>query len=140
MKRYLPTPPPQATHEAAQFWEWCRKRELRFQRCVSCHRARHPPAPFCPYCRSGASDWVAPGVDARLFSFTVVHHAVSERLRPYVPYNIAIVEFADLGVRLVSNVIDLPPERLAIGMSLKQVWQDSEDGAPLPLFTGGNPK
>lgn len=140
MTRYLPTPPPQASHEAAVFWDWCRRRELRFQSCAACGRARHPPMPFCPHCQSGASDWVPAGNDARLFSFTVVHHAVSEKLRPYVPYNIAVVEFARLGVRLISNIVDLPPERLVLGMALQPIWQDGEDGTPLPLFRGGNPQ
>jgi uncharacterized OB-fold protein len=139
MTRYLPTPSPVATHEAAQFWDWCRKRELRFQRCTDCGRARHPPMPFCPHCQSAASHWVPAGSDARLFSYTVVHHAVSEKLRPYVPYNIAVVEFVGIGVRLISNVIDRLPEQLAIGMSLSLVWQDSGDGTPLPLFKGGDP-
>lgn len=137
MTRYLPTPSPEATHDAAVFWDWCRKRELRFQRCGACGRYRHPPVPFCPHCQSGAVEWLSASGDVRLFSYTVVHHAVSEKLRAYVPYNIAIVEFLDLGVRLVSNVIDLPADRLRIGMKLCLVWQESDDGTLLPLFKGG---
>lgn len=139
MARYLPTPSPVAAHDAAVFWSWCRKRELRFQKCGACGRFRHPPMPFCPHCRSDDAQWVPADGNARLFSYTVVHHAVSERLRPYVPYNIAIVEFPRLGVRLVSNVIDLPADRLKIGMALRLVWQESEDGTPLPLFKEETP-
>jgi len=137
MSRYLPTPAPLATHDAAEFWSWCRRRELRFQKCGACGRHRHPPAPFCPRCQSDRIEWVPAAGDAHLFSYTVVHHAVSAALRPYVPYNIAIVEYAALGVRLVSNVIDLAPADLRIGMKLRLVWQDGEDGTPLPLFEGG---
>lgn len=139
MTRYLPTPSPVAAHDAAVFWSWCRKRELRFQKCGACGRFRHPPMPFCPHCRSDDAQWVPADGNARLFSYTVVHHAVSERLRPYVPYNIAIVEFPRLGVRLVSNVIDLPADRLKIGMALRLVWQESEDGTSLPLFKEETP-
>lgn len=136
MTRYLPTPPPNPPLEAVPFWEWCKKRELRFQQCANCGRCRHHPAPYCRFCLSPECVWVPAPDEAELFSYTVVHNAVSEELRPFVPYNIAIVAFPSLNVRLISNVIDLAPEELRIGMPLRLTWQECSDGTPLPLFLG----
>ena len=80
--------------DAVPFWDWCRKRELRF------------------------------------------HNAVTEALKSYVPYNIAVVGFPSLQVRLISNIIDMPPSSLRIGMPLRLTWQECDDGTPLPLFLG----
>tara|TARA_R110002096_G_scaffold82291_6_gene191522 strand:+ start:12535 stop:12915 length:381 start_codon:yes stop_codon:yes gene_type:complete len=122
--------------DAVPFWDWCRKRELRFQQCGSCGRHRHPPSPFCRFCGSDKVEWDPAPNEAELFSYTVVHNAVTEELKPYVPYNIAVVGFPSLQVRLISNIIDLPPSELRIGMPLRLTWQECDDSTPLPLFLG----
>jgi uncharacterized OB-fold protein len=72
-----------------------------------------------------------------IFSYTIVHHPVSQIVRESVPYNIAIVEFAGVdGVRLVTNVVDLPPEDIRIGMEVRLTWEVADNGIPLPRFTG----
>lgn len=134
---YLPdaVPVPEPTIDDRPFWQFCRARELRFQRCVDCGRFRHPPAPACPDCRSTESVWAAAAAQAELFSFTVVHHAAHEAVAASVPYNVAIVLFRDCGgVRLVSNVVDCPPHALRIGMPLSLVWETARDGQLLPRF------
>ncbi|WP_340151340.1 OB-fold domain-containing protein [uncultured Sneathiella sp.] len=136
MSRYLPTPSPNPPMDAVPFWDWCRKRELRFQQCGSCGRHRHPPSPFCRFCGSDKVEWDPAPNEAELFSYTVVHNAVTEELKPYVPYNIAVVGFPSLQVRLISNIIDLPPSELRIGMPLRLTWQECDDSTPLPLFLG----
>src|SRR2546426_558308 len=35
-----------------EFYDWCHKRELRFQRCQKCGAWRHPPRPMCASCHS----------------------------------------------------------------------------------------
>jgi hypothetical protein len=122
--------------EHGPFHEACTRHELRMQRCGSCMSWRHPPAPACPRCGSTTSQWDLVTGAARLFSYTVVHHASSLQLKLQVPYNIAIVEFQGMAdARLISNVIDALPGQLHIGMSLWLVWQDNAQGRPLPLFS-----
>jgi uncharacterized protein len=136
---YLSTPGPRPTLDDKAFWDWCRRRELRFQRCASCHAFRHPPVPACPRCRSVVCEWIqAPGL-AHLFSYTIVHHPVSDLIRERVPYNIAIVQFAGIeGVRLVSNIVDLAPENIRIGMELRLLWEVADNGIPLPRFAASS--
>jgi uncharacterized protein len=133
---YLSTPGPKPMHDDKPFWDWCRRRELRFQRCGNCHAFRHPPVPACPRCRSFVCEWVRAPDPGRLFSYTVVYHPVSDSIRERVPYNIVVVQFAGIdGVRLVSNVVDLAPEKIRIGMELWLVWEVADNGVPLPRFT-----
>src|SRR5437762_1098164 len=51
-----------------------------------------------------------------------------------VPYNVALVELPDAGgVRLVSNVIDVQPGELHVGLAVEVVFEDLED-VTLPRF------
>lgn len=138
MTSYLPDLGPITAPQLSEhfsFWEYCAKRELRFQCCSTCGRYRHPPAPVCPHCASPAVTWELAPPRAELFSYTVVHHASSPVLRGHVPYNIAIVAFPDLvDIRIVSNVLDAAPQDLRIGMPLQLVWQEQAPGRVLPLF------
>ena len=117
------------------FWAYCAQGELRFQRCADCHAFRHPPSPLCSGCHSSHSLWELASDDAELFSYTVVHHAAHPALKTVVPYNVAIVAFPSIGyVRIVSNVIDVAPAELVIGMPLVLTWQAVSDNRQLPRF------
>lgn len=134
---YLPADGPVPSIDDAPFWESCRRRELRFQSCGDCGRFRHPPVPACARCQSQDVSWGLASEDARVFSYTIVHHPVSEAMRAHVPYNIVIVEFpARDEVKLISNVVDLPPGEIRLGMPLSVVWEEAANGTPLPRFKG----
>ena len=77
------------------FWEFCARRELRFQRCGGCGCFRQPPRPGCPFCGEAAAEWVRVAGRGRVFSYTIVHHAAVPQLRDAVPYNVVTVEFDD---------------------------------------------
>lgn len=138
MPNYLPDLGPIVAPQLPEhltFWEYCAKRELRFQCCNECAQWRHPPAPNCPHCGSVGVTWKTAPTRAELFSYTVIYHASTPVLREHVPYNIAIVSFPDLGdIRIVSNVLDTAPKDLRIGMPLKLVWQEQAPGRVVPLF------
>lgn len=117
------------------FWDYCKQRELRFQRCASCGRFRHPPGPVCSACRSFESEWVLAPDHGVVFSFTIVHHPAHPAVAGKIPYNVVIVDFPDIGhTRLISNLIDANPEEVHIGMPVALVWEDSSTGIPLPRF------
>jgi uncharacterized OB-fold protein len=79
--------------------------------------------------------WKIAPTRAELFSYTVVHHASSPLLCEHVPHNIAIVSFPDLGdIRIVSNLLDIAPKDLQIGMPPKLVWQEQAPERVVPLF------
>ena len=118
-----------------EFWEHCRRRELRLQRCADCGAFRHPPLGGCPHCASAAVEWVAVEGPARVFSYTNVHHAAIPQLAEEVPYNVVVVEFDDApGARLISNVLGTPLEDVRIGMELELCWDEVAPELVLPRF------
>jgi hypothetical protein len=118
-----------------EFWDFCARRELRFQRCGGCGRFRHPPRPGCPHCAATGVDWVRSAGCGRVFTFTVVHHAAFPSLAAAIPYNVATVVLDDVpGVRVVTNVLDVAPGALAIDLPVVLAWDEPEPGVVLPRF------
>jgi uncharacterized OB-fold protein len=121
--------------DTAPFWEACRRRELRFQRCRACTRFRHPPLPGCPHCGETADEWVTVAGRGCVFSYTIVHHPAVPALRDAVPYTVVVVELDDVpGARLVSNLLEVRPEDVRVGMAVELVWDEPAPGVVLPRF------
>jgi len=134
---YIPhdIPGPAPTVADRTFWDYCQQHELRFQRCSAGHRFRHPPTPACPACRSFESDCIQAPDTGVVFSFTIVHHPAHPSMKTVVPYNVAIVDFPECDhARLVSNVIDVAPEDVHIGMQVALVWETAGNDTLLPRF------
>ena len=52
---------------------------------------------------------------------------------PYVP---CLITLPDAGnIRLISNIVDVPVNRIAIDASVKVVWASMPDGSVVPRFT-----
>lgn len=131
--------PPDLAQEPAMdekaFWVHCTSRRLMFQRCGECGLHRHPPIPICPACRSNSIAWTEAPAEGEVFSYTIVHHPSHPAMAACVPYNVAIIVFPQLdNVRLISNVVDAPPEQMAVGMKVKLHWEGPVDGTWLPRF------
>lgn len=127
---------PDPTAEDEGFWEATRRHELRIQRCMDCDRLRFPPRSLCPYCYSRAYEWhLLPGTGV-LFSYTFVHHIVEDAFKARGPYNVAVVELDGTeGIRIVTNVVDLSEDQMAIGMAVEVAWEDHDDEeVTLPRF------
>ena len=134
---YLPESTPMGVPgpDEAPYWAACQKRELRIQRCAACGLHRHPPAPFCPVCRSERCEWHQVPGTGTVFTYTIIHQAAHPALKPALPYNVAVVLLDEADdVRLVSNVVDAAPERIAIGMRVMVVWEAAGGGQLVPRF------
>jgi hypothetical protein len=121
-------------HDDAPWWEALRRHELVIQRCAACGTWRHPPVPICSACHATTHRWERVSGRGRVFSYTIAHHAVHPALVERVPYNIALVELPDAGgVRLVSNLVDVPGEEVAIGLEVEVVFEEQGE-VTLPRF------
>jgi hypothetical protein len=90
--------------------------------------------PRCPRCRSDAIAWAqVPGTGV-VYTYTIVRHPVHPALVDAVPYTVVVVllDGAD-DVRLVSNLVDVAPDDVVIGMPVALVWDETPHG-PQPRF------
>jgi uncharacterized OB-fold protein len=117
---------------ARQFYDWCGRGELRFQRCSACGAWRHVPREMCARCGSFDWSWGASAGKGRVFTWTVVARPMHPAFQHDVPYAVVVVEM-DEGVRLASTVVDCTPGELEIDMPVEVVF-DTVDGVTLPRF------
>jgi hypothetical protein len=123
-------PRPAITRDNSFFWAGVQAEKLLIQRCV-CERFRHPPGPMCPICHS--FDWTAIEADGngRIYSFVVAHHP------PVPPFDypnvIVLIELVE-GVRIVSNLVDVDPPQVAVGMPVRATFPEVEAGRRLLQF------
>ena len=129
----FPRPVPALEPYSEAYWRACRAGRLEFTRCAVCEWFIHPSRPICPRCRGRSLAVVAVSGRARLYSYTVNHQAWFPG-QP-VPYVIGLVELVEqAGLRLTTNIVGCPPERLEIGMDLRVVFETVNDDIALPLF------
>ena len=126
-----PRPRPALNRDNAFWFEAARERRLVIQRCADCGTLRHPPGPMCPQCRSLAWGTVDASGEATLYSWVLAHHPRHPAFD--YPLVIALVELAE-GTRLTTNLVDVDPEALEIGMPLELTWLEADEELTLPVF------
>lgn len=114
------------------FWLAALRGELLCQRCDRCLKYFFPPEMLCTHCSSGEWTWQRTEGRGSLYSFTIVHRTVVPGLG--APFVLAIVEVEE-GFYMLTNIVDTPPERLAIGMPVSLTFRPAEGGRKLPVFT-----
>jgi uncharacterized OB-fold protein len=68
-----------------------------------------------------------------VWSFCVFHKVYFEGFAAEAPYAVVLVEL-DEGVRVYSNLIDMPLEAIRIGMRVHAVFDRVTDAVTLPKF------
>jgi len=127
-------PRPVVNRDNAGFWEGVQRHQLLIQRCTDCGTLRHPWLPGCNAC--GGPDWdtVEASGEGTVYSYVVMHHPPFPAFDP--PYAVGLIELAE-GVRIVSNVVGVPYDKVRIGLPVRLEFQryDDEDGPlVLPVF------
>jgi uncharacterized OB-fold protein len=123
---------PKLTKQNEHFWQGGADGRLHLLRCRDCGRYVHPPSPRCPGCLGKNVEPEAVSGLATVATFTLNH-------QPWVPapdhpYCIAIVEIdEDPSVRFTTNIVNCPPEDVAIGMPVRVVFEQHDD-VYIPLF------
>lgn len=132
-KTDISAPVPRMEGLAKQFYDWCSKGELRFQQCSACGALRYVPRDLCASCGSLESEWVRSKGSGRVFTYTIAVRAMHPAFASEVPYAVAIVEL-DEGLRMLSRVVDCPPDELRIGMLVYVDFQTVSETVTLPVF------
>ncbi|OBK63250.1 acyl dehydratase [Mycobacterium colombiense] len=114
------------------FWQAAKQRRLSVPQCGDCATFRMPPTAYCPNCQSQAVNWMDLTGQATVYSFAVVHGFPG---MPDLTLVAAILDLPDApGARLVSNIVDVVPADVTIGMSVRVDFSPIADGWLLPIF------
>lgn len=114
------------------FWLAAKENRLVAQQCAKCGHFRMPPTPFCPECQSTEYNWPELSGRGTVYSFAVVHGFPG---LPEVLLVSAVISLEGAGdARLVTNVIDVDPEKVHIGMDVTVDYVDIADNWRLPVF------
>jgi uncharacterized OB-fold protein len=134
-ERFFPDGMPQPMADAIHlpWWEAAAEHRLVVQRCAQCGRTRLPPAPLCASCRSPESRWQEVPGRGEVFTYTIVHRPIAASQK--LPFVIAVIALEDSGgLRMISNLVDVAPEDVAIGMPVEVVWEDMSEDLAVPRF------
>lgn len=128
-ERYYPVEYP----EEAPYWEGLRRGELRLQVCDHGHGAWFPIGPVCPVCLSEDYTWTTMSGHGYVSTYVVFHKAWAPWLEDRVPYAVAQVQL-DEGPRLTTNILDLAPEKVRIGLQVSALYENIGNGQVLLQF------
>nr|WP_230396374.1 OB-fold domain-containing protein [Streptomyces blattellae] len=138
-----PRPRPVINRDNAGFWEGVDRHRLLIQRCTGCSTLRFPWLPGCNAC--GGLDWdtAEASGEGTVYSYVVVHHppfpafAESAHAADVAgPYAVGLIELAE-GVRMISNVVGVPYDKVRIGLPVRLEFRRHEDPGGsfvLPVF------
>jgi uncharacterized OB-fold protein len=126
-------PLPALDGHTKEFYEWCQRGELRFQRCTACGTWRHVPREMCASCNSFEWEWARSSGRGTVYTWTVIERPLHPAFAKDVPYAPAVVELEE-GVRLLSHVADCTPDVLEIGLPVEVFFDAVTPEVTLPKF------
>jgi len=132
MKNYL-KPLPIITDDNRQYWEYCKKHELRMQKCQNCGYIRFPPSLLCPQCHSMDAEWEKLSGQGKIYSFVIYRISYHPSYADDIPYTVAIIHLTE-GPRMESNITDCKVEDIRIDMPVEVYFNDVTDEVSLPKF------
>jgi uncharacterized OB-fold protein len=115
------------------FWDGCRAHKLLAQQCKSCQEFRYPVADICPNCLSKEFEWRELSGGGEILSYIVIHRGYHPYWALRVPYNVVFVQL-DEGLRMFSNVVGIPNDRLAVGQRVKVAFEQRDQDLVVPVF------
>lgn len=126
-----PIPAPTLHPDNEEYWQGVKRQELVLQRCKECGNWLHPPRPMCPECRSLETEWVPSAGRGTIHSWVTYRNSPHPGFK--APYSVVLVELEE-GVRVVSNLVDVTPEEVSIGMPVEVVFDQVTEEVVLPKF------
>ena len=132
MSEYL-KPLPEIAEGTRPFWEGCKEGKLLLPRCRACGEIFFFPNHFCPACLSGKVNWIESSGKGSVHTFTIISRGPSGVFADDVPYVVAIIDLKE-GPRMMSNIIEISPDQVQVGMPVEVVFEQATGDVTLPKF------
>ena len=116
-------PLPVPTDVSRPFWDGLREHRVLVQYSPSTDRWVFYPRSLAPGSLADDLVWREVSGRATLYTFAVAHRPTAPPWADSLPQLLAVVELAE-GPRLTSELVDVSPEDVRIGMALVPVFED----------------
>ena len=126
-------PLPHIDEEMRPWWEALQRHELYIQKCRDCGYTRYYPRALCTNCQSSKTEWVRCSGRGTIYTFTVTNQNQAPGFRESLPYVMAYVDL-DEGLKMLTNIVDCPPDQVRIGMPVEVVYEDVTPEVTLAKF------
>ena len=120
-------PAPKVLPETLPYWQAADEGRLLVKRCNSCGQFHHYPRDICPHCLSSDTVWQDAAGTGTVYTFSTMGTGDAA-------YTLAFVTL-DEGVTLMTNLVDCDPATVRIGDKVRVVFQPSQGGHAVPMFT-----
>ncbi|MGX7678854.1 Zn-ribbon domain-containing OB-fold protein [Jatrophihabitans sp. DSM 45814] len=128
-----PRPQPDVNEISQGYWDGAKQHKLVIQQCGDCSTFIHFPMALCPNCQSENLGFTEVSGRGTVYSFAIVHQNFHPAFTP--PYVIALTDLDDApGIRMYTNILDVKPEAVEIGMPVQATFEDIGEGTVLPQF------
>jgi len=132
-KKKYAKPLPHIDEENRPWWEALKRHELYVQKCEDCGTLRYYPRAQCANCLSPSTQWIRCSGKGTIWTFTVTNQNQAAGFRDSLPYVIAWIDLAE-GLKMMTNIVDYPPEQVKIGMPVEVVYEDVTSEVTLAKF------
>ncbi len=124
---------PEPSEANAPFFEGARNRTLRLQCCEDCESWTFPVKARCQRCGGTNIGWRDASGNGTLYSFGLLHRVYHPRHEGRLPLILANIDLVE-GIRIPSNVVDISPADVRIGMAVTVDFETLPDGVVIPVF------
>ena len=119
-------PMPVKTPVSAPFWDALSEHKIRIQYSPSLGRHVFYPRILAPGTLADDLEWVEISGLGTLYTFTIARKPVSPHFADSVPQLLAVVQW-DEGPRVSTELVNVDPAEIRIGMRVKPVFFDYPD-------------
>ncbi len=118
MEKPLPVPTPQTQ----PFWDALAEGRVELQHCADCERYIYYPRTHCPGCLTRDLEWRELSGNGVVHTYTVARRPTAPPWSEDLPQLIAVVEL-DEGPRLTTELVNVDPDAIEVGMRVQPVFQ-----------------
>jgi uncharacterized protein len=121
----LPVPVP--TDTTRPFWDGLRDNKVRLQYSPSSDQWVFYPRVLAPGTLADDLEWRDIAGGGAVYTYTIAYRPTSPAWRDRVPQVIAVVE-VDEGARIPTELVDVQPDDVRVGMRVEPVFDRTGDG------------
>ena len=122
MEKPLPVP----THISQPFWDALREKKVRIQYSPSTDQWIFYPRVLAPRTLANDLEWREISGNGTVYTYSVAYRPTAPPWMNSLPQLLAVVEF-DEGPRITTELMNIEPDAIKVGMRVKPVFFDVPD-------------